>query len=128
MVVVVCLANSGVQLAQQILTRRPGQRIAYLSDLCHSPENVEKAVGLARDAHLLICEAAFLHRDEALARERNHLTARQAGELARAAGAQALAPFHISPRYKGTEDELLREAADAFGGPIVRLPCGTETA
>ena len=70
----------------------------------------------------MICEAPFLHVDEAHARERHHLTARQAGELARAAGARMLAPFHFSPRYPEREQELIDEAAAAFGGPIVQVP------
>ena len=75
----------------------------------------------------MICEAAFLEEDAVLARERHHLTARQAGELAQEAGAKRLAPFHLSPRYHGREDELLAEAAEAFGGPLVRLPSGRDT-
>jgi ribonuclease Z len=112
------------ELAAEILFRTPGQKIAYLTDIGGGASNIERATALARDADLLICEAAFLHEDAALAAERYHLTARQAGELARAAGAQRLAPFHFSPRYGGREEELFDEAADAFGGPILRLPPG----
>ena len=108
-------------LAQQILRRVPGQALAYLTDLSGSDENLRKAEDLARGVQLLICEAPFLHEDEKLARERNHLTARQAGELARAAGAGKLAPFHFSPRYEGRHEELMEEAAQAFGGPVVVL-------
>jgi ribonuclease Z len=112
------------ELAAEILFRTPGQKIAYLTDFGGSASNIERATALARDADLLICEAAFLHEDAALAAERYHLTARQSGELARAAGAQRLAPFHFSPRYGGREEELFDEAAAAFGGPILRLPPG----
>lgn len=113
------------ELEAEILLRSPGQKIAYLTDLRFTPENVEKASRLAHEVDLLVCEAAFLDADEALARERNHLTARQAGELARAAGAKRLAPFHFSPRYLGRENELLEEARSAFGGPVLVLPCET---
>jgi len=109
------------ELAARILRRIPGQTLAYLTDLKGSDENLRKAENLARSVHLLICEAPFLHEDEKLARERNHLTARQAGELARAAGAGKLAPFHFSPRYEGRQEELMEEAAEAFGGPVVVL-------
>lgn len=111
-------------LALEILTRTPGQRLVYLSDLRHTPFNVERCLDLARGADLVICETAFLHEDRALARERFHLTARQAGEIARAAGARRLATFHVSPRYHGREQELLDEAADAFGRPVLQLPEG----
>jgi ribonuclease Z len=112
------------ELANAVLFRTPGQKIAYLCDIRCSESNLAKAIGLAEGADLLVCEAAFLHEDEALARERSHLTARQAGELARAACVQRLAPFHFSPRYKGREQELLDEAAAAFGGPVIHLPAG----
>jgi ribonuclease Z len=108
-------------LAEEIILRGPGQRLAYVTDLGFTPENVAAVAELARGADLLVCETAFLHEDEALARERKHLTARQTGELARAAGAKRLAPFHFSPRYQGREQELLDEAADAFGGPVLVL-------
>jgi ribonuclease Z len=113
------------ELAGEIILRSPGQRIAYVTDIRHTPDNVEKVVALARDADLLVLEAAFLHADRALAEQRCHLTARQAGELARAAGAKRLAPFHLSPRYQGREREVLDEAADAFGGPVLTLAGGT---
>jgi ribonuclease Z len=112
------------QLAGEILFRTAGQKLVYLSDIRCSAENIARAVRLAEGADLLVCEAAFLHRDRALARDRCHLTARQAGELARAASVARLAPFHFSPRYKGREQELLDEAAEAFGGPVIRLPAG----
>jgi ribonuclease Z len=114
------------ELTAELLLRAPGQKVVYLTDLRYTPENVERATSFAAGANLLVCEAAFLHADEALALRRNHLTARQAGELARAAGVERLAPFHFSPRYEGRERELLDEAAAAFGGPVVRLPTWPE--
>lgn len=113
-------------LAADILRRTPGRRIAYVADIRYTAANRRRVVALAGDVDLLVCEAAFLHADAALADERRHLTARQAGELAREAGAKKLAPFHFSPRYAGREDELLHEAAVAFGGPVVRLPRGLD--
>lgn len=109
------------EIAREIILRSAGQRLAYVTDLRYTAENADKVVDLARDADLFVCEAAFLHEDETLARERSHLTARQAGELARAAGAKRLAPFHLSPRYQGREKEILEEAAQAFGGPVLVL-------
>ena len=103
-------------LADEILFRAEGQALGYLTDVRFTPPNVERAVELFRGVDLLVCEAVFLHEDEELARARGHLTARQAGQLARAAAARRLAPFHFSPRYAEREQELLDEAADAFGG------------
>ena len=115
-------------LAAELLSRMPGQTIAYVTDARDTADNHDKIVDLARDAHLFVCEAAFLESDRTLADARSHLTARRAGELARAAGVRRLAPFHLSPRYERREAELFREAADAFGGPVVRLPTGPRRA
>jgi ribonuclease Z len=95
----------GVRLAD-VSTPRPGQRVAFVMDtrLC------EGAEALAQDADLLICEATFLHRDARLAQDYRHLTARQAGRLAREAGARRLVLLHFSQRYPD-----LAEFADEAG-------------
>jgi ribonuclease Z len=111
-------------LAAELLARTPGQRLVYLTDLRHTAENRARALRLAEGVDLLICETTFLDEDRALAAERGHLTARQAGTLAREAGARRLAPFHFSPRYQGREQALIDEAARAFGGPVIALPAG----
>jgi ribonuclease Z len=71
---------------------------------------------LVRGADLFFCEAAFLERDRDRAEERSHLTARQAGELAREAQAKKLHIFHFSPKYEKEADLLYREAEEAFQG------------
>ena len=69
--------------------------------------------------NLLFVEAAFLERDAEHGRRKFHLTARQAGEIARAANAGCVIPVHFSPRYAGEEKALLRaEVAAAFGGKV----------
>jgi ribonuclease Z len=109
-------------LTEALILRRAGQRLAYVTDVRFTPDNVARILPLAGGVDLFVCEAAFLESDAALAAERSHLTARQAGWLAREAGDKRLAPFHVSPRYKGREQEILDEAADAFGGPVLLLP------
>ena len=67
-------------------------------------------------AHLGYCEAPYLDRDADKANDRYHLTARQAGLLARMAHVRELVVFHFSPRYTGQEDLLYREAKEEFAG------------
>lgn len=101
---------------QEAITITPGQKIVYVSDCRFSKENVGKIIKLAEGADLFFCEAAFLEKDRKRAEERAHLTARQAGELARKAGVKKLNIFHFSPKYEKNADLLYREAEEAFQG------------
>ena len=102
------------ELAQKIARISPGQKIAYISDVTGRPENLEKAERLIRHADSLYIEAAFLDRDREIAEKKCHLTAKQAGTLARKGGVKRLTLFHFSPRYAGMAQELEKEAKEAF--------------
>ena len=65
---------------------------------------------------LLFIESVFLDAERDHAARKHHLTARQAGTIARRIGARAVVPFHFSPRYEARADELRRELAQAFAG------------
>lgn len=104
------------ELKQQVLQVVPGEKIAYVTDTAYTPQNRRRIVELARGADYFFIEAVFLDRDSERARDRAHLTARQAGELACEAGAARVIPFHFSPRHLGAEDELRREVEEAFAG------------
>jgi ribonuclease Z len=105
-------------LREKALRCVPGQKIAYVSDVAFHAENVRRIVELAAQSDLLFMEAMFLEQDADDARRKFHLTARQAGEIARQAGARALVPFHFSPRYSDCESRLRSEAETAFGGLV----------
>ena len=99
-----------------VLDAVPGRRIGYVTDLCFSDANIERLHALLADVDLLYIESTFLHADRAHAERKNHLTARQAGEIARKVGAKSLVPFHFSPRYQGREAALIDEARRAWQG------------
>jgi ribonuclease Z len=101
-------------LAKKIATISPGQKITYLTDMIGTSENCEKAIKLAKDSDHLFIEAAFLDQDKETARRKYHLTAREAGELARLAKAKHYTLFHFSPRYDHMVAELEKEAEEAF--------------
>ncbi|MEW6665776.1 MAG: ribonuclease Z [Thermodesulfobacteriota bacterium] len=103
-------------LADRISKRSPGQKIAYITDVLGSPENLDKMVRLAWKSDHLFVEAGFLESDREIAREKFHLTAREAGELARRAEVKEFTLFHFSPRYQHREEELRKEALAAFAG------------
>jgi ribonuclease Z len=104
------------ELSEKIARFSPGQKITYVSDVICNPENRKKIVELSKDADHLFIEAAFLHRDKDTARKKYHLTAREAGEIAREAKVKQFSLFHFSPRYSHIEDEIKKEAETAFQG------------
>jgi ribonuclease Z len=102
------------ELKKDIAKISPGQKITYITDIIGTPENMAKAVDLARDSNHLFIEASFLDEDKDMARQKYHLTAGEAGLIAREANVQELTIFHFSPRYFGREQELVKEAMTAF--------------
>ena len=102
------------ELSKRIARITPGQKITYVADMSYTPLNVEKTVALARNSDHLFIEAAFLEKHKEAARAKFHLTARQAGLIARRAGVKQFTVFHFSPRYCDKAHLLQKEAADAF--------------
>jgi len=94
---------------EEMGARVPGASFAFVMDTrpCAS------AIDLARDVDLLVAEATYLEAERDEARERGHMTARDAAELARAAGAKQLLLTHFSQRYP-TVDPFLDEAVAIF--------------
>lgn len=105
------------ELRHVVLDVVPGRRVGYVTDLRFSEGNVEQLRALLTGVDMLFIECVFLQADVDHATRKNHLTARQAGTIARIVGAKAVIPFHFSPRYEGREGELVREAARAWEGP-----------
>lgn len=99
---------------RHIATISPGQKITYLTDLTPSPENITKALEFARASDTLYCESYFMHADIGRAHDRNHLTGKLSGWLARTAGARRYIPLHVSPKYRGGDDNPRDEAMAEF--------------
>lgn len=106
------------ELRRSLLVEAPGQKFAYVVDTLFSRDNVEKICELAAEADVFFCESPFLDEDRHEAIKRYHLTARQAGTLARMAGVKRLQVFHFSPRYEGQSERLYDEAMAAFRGDL----------
>lgn len=99
---------------------RPGQSMAYVLDtaLC------EAAIELASGVDLLVCEATYLDSEQRWARERGHMTAREAGWLAREAGARRLVITHFSSRYLDLAP-FAAEAAELHDDVVVATDLAT---
>ena len=97
---------NGVKPEQVMGSARRGRKVVLTGDT--APSELTRAVAWRAD--LLIHEATFAHEEAERAAEVRHSTARQAGELARAAEVGMLAITHVSPRNPGRE---LRDEARA---------------
>lgn len=101
-------------LRREIMQVTAGRKIAYVVDVAYTESNIRRILSLASGADLLFIEATFLDADAGRAAARRHLTARQAGALARLAGVKRLVTLHHSPRYRGRGVSLDAEAQAAF--------------
>ena len=104
---------AGVAPDQVMGERRRGRRVVITGDT--APCEMTRLV--AFEADLLVHEATFLDEEADRAAETRHSTARQAAELAAAAGVGVLALTHISPRYGGKA--VRDEARAAFENTVV---------
>lgn len=104
------------ELADRIAHISAGQKITYIVDVLYSRETARRIIDFARNADHLFIEAAFLDREIDIARRKYHLTAKQAGTLAKEAGAKQFTVFHFSPRYAEEAHLLQAEADRAFAG------------
>lgn len=88
---------------------RPGDVLAVVIDTLPSPAIVQ----LASKAKIFICESTYLEAHRHLAEQHHHLTARQAAQLAKEAGAKQLILTHFSARYQDLGD-FEKEAREIF--------------
>jgi ribonuclease Z len=89
----------------------------------------EATVEASRGADLLVHEATFGDAEAPRARETLHSTAREAGRVAREAGARSLVLTHLSTRYDQDPSPLVAQAREEFGevsvahdGLVLELP------
>ena len=106
---------------REVVQVTPGQKIAYIVDVRYHDANAERIERLASGADILFIEAAFLEADTAHAARKNHLTAGQAGLLARRAQVKRVVPFHFSTRYSDRADALSQETQRAFSPPTAGM-------
>lgn len=86
-----------------------GEKISYVMDVAPSKENIKKVIRFVKDSDILFCEAYFLDKDLDRALDRNHLTAKITGEIARKAKIGELKILHISPKYIENPQEVYKE-------------------
>ena len=94
----------------------PGRRIGYVTDIRYTGANVQALEELLSDVDLLYIESVFLQAEADHAARKNHLTAQQAGSIARRVRAKVVVPFHFSPRYEGRDADVVAEMQAAWNG------------
>jgi len=101
-------------LVDRLVIITKGQKVAYVTDVAYTPNNVEKIIKLAEKADHLFIESAFLEKNISHAMAKRHLTARQAGEIAGLANVKRFTLFHYSPRYQDAQKQFYTEAMEAY--------------
>jgi ribonuclease Z len=76
-------------------------------------------IDAAKGADLLVHEATFGDEEKDRAKETGHSTAREAAQVALAAGVKKLVLSHVSARYSISAEELVKEAKEVFGNVVV---------
>jgi ribonuclease Z len=110
----IALADGTVVEPQQVLgPPRAGRKVLITGDTAPSLGYLD----LAQGADLLVHEATFCEDESERAHETSHSTAREAAQVAQAAGVGMLALTHLSSRYFGPE--VLKEARAVFENAVV---------
>jgi len=107
------------KLLKEIAIITPGQKITYVTDVDGTERNIEKIIQLSKESDILFIEATFLDKDRDLAKKKSHLTAKQAGMIARMANVKRLVVFHFSPRYFEDPNAIIEEAMSEFKREII---------
>ena len=92
-----------------------GKSVGFLFDTGYC----SNALKISSNASVLISESTFLTDLEARASEVDHLTAKQAAEIAQKSNSKKLYLLHISRRYKGKENLFLKEAKKYFKNSFI---------
>lgn len=86
---------------------RSGRKFSFVTDTMYLPSIADEV----RGSDLLICEGMFDDSCADQAKEKKHMTSRQAATIARDANVRRMAMIHYSPRYTDRELPTLLEQA-----------------
>lgn len=105
--------TEGVEVLPDQVVGKPrgGRKFSFVTDTMYLPTIAKEVQG----SDLFICEGMFTDDCADQAKEKKHMTARQAARIALDAQVKRMAMIHYSPRYTDRDlDMLLRQARDVF--------------
>lgn len=102
--------------AKDFTYEEKGKKVCFVLDTGYN----DKIVDFVKDADILVSESTFSKELEEHAKEYNHMTAQQAGQIAKKAGVKKLILTHISQRYEPDNfKQILGEAKEEFENTVV---------
>lgn len=103
------LNTEGIEVSPEQVVGKPrsGRKFSFVTDTMYLPTIANEVKG----SDLLICEGMFADDCEDQAKEKKHMTARQAAVIARDSNSKRMAMIHYSPRYTDKELSILLDQA-----------------
>jgi ribonuclease Z len=113
----VTLSDGRIVESHQVMgEKRKGRKFSYITDSLYMPSIAEHI----KESDLLLCEGMFTSDMEETAIEKKHMTAGQAGQIAKDGQVKKLGLLHYSPRYSDRELRyLFKDAKRVFEHTIL---------
>jgi len=110
-------SNGALVHSDQVMGKnRPGRKFSYVTDTMYL-DSIAKEV---KGSDLLICEGMFAEEFKEQAKEKRHMTTKQAAKIAKDANVDKMGLIHYSPRYTDRElKPLLDEAREVFPNTVL---------
>jgi ribonuclease Z len=96
-------------LIEQLLIRQHPPQLGYISDISFTPGNLRKILPFMTELELLFSECTYLGRDEARARNANHLCTNDINKLLKELTPRFYVPMHLSRSYRSRVADLFSE-------------------
>ena len=97
-------------LAKNLTFKENGEKISFILDT----EMNKNILGFAKNSDLLVCDSSYGSDLADKAKLHQHLTAKEAGEIAKKSKSKKLLLTHISQRHEKKKEIILKEARKIF--------------
>ncbi len=102
-------------LAKNLIFSEGDKKISVVLDTLDN----KKIIPFVKNSDVLICESSFSDEIKAQAKKHLHMTAKQAGEIAKKSKSKKLVLTHISQRYGKNPKKILNEAKKIFKNSVL---------